>query len=186
MLKKISGVSLSESLFDRDTIVRSLNEVASVLEDSDSDPAVLVVVGGSYLALHGLRESTADIDTVRRMEASLRAAVEVVAERRDFSPNWLNDRAAPFTPIGLSIEESELLFEHPRLRAYGPPPRLVFAMKLYAGRAPDHDDMVALWPHCGFENADEALHAYHAAYPHAPDDEYLLEYVRTIARQAQQ
>jgi hypothetical protein len=54
-------------------------------------------------------------------------------------------------------------------------------MKLLAGRAPDHDDMVALWPSCGFDSAEETVAAYYAAYPHEEYDPYLVAYIQQIA-----
>jgi hypothetical protein len=179
-----ANTSVPNDLFDRDRIVSSLAEVAAILEETNSPSGVLVVVGGSYMALHDLRESTADVDTIKRIERSIREAVEIVAERRGFVPEWLNDKATPYWPQGLTLEACELLIEFPRLRVYGPPARFIFFMKLYAGRAPDHDDMVALWPNCSFESAQKAVNEFHAAYPHAADDPYLVEYVHSIAVEA--
>jgi hypothetical protein len=42
----------------------------------------LVVVGGSYLALHDLRESTADVDSLTKLPDGVRDAVRTVGERR--------------------------------------------------------------------------------------------------------
>ena len=63
----------------------------------------------------------------------------------------------------------------------GPPPDQVFLMKLLAGRAPDHDDMVALWPRCGFDDAHAAVEAYYAAYPFEEHDQHLVGYIQQIA-----
>jgi len=70
-----------------------------------------------------------------------------------------------FAPVGLDLGACELLFEHEHLAVLGPSPGQVFLMKLLAGRAPDHDDMVALWPRCGFSDAQATVEAYCAAYP---------------------
>ncbi len=37
---------------------------------------------------------------------------------------------------------------------------------------------------CGFAGPEEAVEAFEAAYPHAPEDEHLVEYVREIAQDA--
>jgi hypothetical protein len=58
--------------------------------------------------------------------------------------------------VGLKVEDCEVLLEHRALRVLGPPPDFIFLMKLYAARAPDYDDLVALWPYCSFGTADEA------------------------------
>ena len=65
----------------------------------------------------------------------------------------------------------------------GAPLRQVFVMKLFAARARtrDHDDLVALWPRCGFASAEEAVELYRAAYPHEAEDPHLVEYVRGLS-----
>jgi hypothetical protein len=63
----------------------------------------------------------------------------------------------------------------------GEDPSQVFLMKLLAGRAPDHDDMVALWALCDFGDAQAAVDAYHLAYPFEESDPYLVDYVQQIA-----
>lgn len=169
----------------RDEIVDCVADVATLL--ANWLPGVrteLVVVGGSYMALRGLRESTADVDTVTDLVVTVRDAVNVVARRRHLRPNWLNDYAKPFTPVGLPFAECDVLFDHPALRLLGPPPGWIFLMKLYAGRAPDIDDLVALWPLSGLTSADEAAKRFAAAYPHAPVDDDLTELLAEIAAMA--
>jgi hypothetical protein len=173
-----------DGLFDRDELIDNLHAVAALLVDMDAQRAVLVVVGGSYLALHGLRDTTADVDTVTKLEQSIRDAVEAVAATRDLRPDWLNDTAHAYAPLGLTMEMCDVLYEHPRLLVVGPPADYVFLMKLYAGRAPDYDDMVALWPRCTFATANEAADRFATAYPHAPQDPYLSEYIARIAQAA--
>jgi len=176
---------VTEDLFDESSIRASFVAVADRLEELDAPAGLLIVVGGSFMALHGLRDSTHDIDTVNRISASIRAAADEVARARGFEPDWLNDRAAGFAPFGLDEDECELLYEYRRLRVLGPPPDYVFLMKLYAARGgPDHDDMVALWPLCSFASADDAATRFAAAYPHAPSDPHLAEYITEIEGEA--
>src|SRR5437764_10882616 len=63
----------------------------------------LVVVGGSYLALHDLREATADVDSLTRLTDEVRAVVRQVGDRHGLRANWLNDSAATFAPAGLTL-----------------------------------------------------------------------------------
>jgi hypothetical protein len=65
------------------------------------------------------------------------------------------------------------LFERMSLIVLGPPADFVFLMKLFAARAVDYDDMVALWPSCSFGSADDAVSRFHAAYPHVERDPHL-------------
>ena len=75
-------------------------------------------------------------------------------------------------------------FDLPSLRVLGPPPDCIFLMKLYAGRAPDFDDMVTLWPLCTFASASEAAERFVTAYPQAPPDPDLIPYITEIAEVA--
>ena len=141
----------------------------------------LVVVGGSYMALHDLRESTANVDSVTVLTVELKDIVRQVGERHGLRSTWLHDSATMFAPAGLDLGACELLYEHSHLTVLGPPPGQVFLMKLLAGRAPDHDDMVALWPRCGFSDAQAAVDAYYLAYPFEEHDRHLAAYVQQIA-----
>jgi hypothetical protein len=173
-------------VLDRDEIVDSLADVGALLASwlPDREPTVLVVVGGSYMALRGLRHATADVDTVTRLQVTVRDAVNVVARRRHLRPNWLNDYAEPFTPVGLRLDMCDVLLDMPSLRVLGPPPDCIFLMKLYAGRAPDVDDMVTLWPLCTFASASEAAERFVAAYPQAPPDPGLIPFIAEVAATA--
>lgn len=123
------------------------------------------MVGGSYLALHGLRESTRDVDTITVLDEAVRSAVQEVARRRGLAPHWLNAHARPWTPAGLREQDCHVLLEHPNLLVLGPPIDQVFLMKLSASRAPDFTDMVVLWPLCGFADADDVVTRFYAAFP---------------------
>jgi hypothetical protein len=176
---------VAEALFDKPTILLALGAVASRLEEQGAEPGVLIIVGGSFMALHDLREATRDIDTVTRITAAIRDALNAVAAEHGFEADWLNDRATMHVPQGLIEEACDVLLDHPRLRVLGPPADYVFVMKLYAARGEvDHDDMVRLWPRCTFTNPAEAVALYWEAYPHAPEDDGLVGYVEQIAGEA--
>ncbi|WP_432881368.1 DUF6036 family nucleotidyltransferase [Kribbella sp. CA-245084] len=166
-------------------ILNHLGEVADELANENLT-CRLVVVGGSYLAWHDLRESTADVDSLTRLSDEVKAVVRKIGERHGLRSDWLNDSAMMFTPAGLDLDECELLYEHTHLTVLGPPPEQIFLMKLLAGRAPDHDDMTVLWPKCGFSDARAAVDAYYLAYPFEEHDPHLVDYVQQIADQAEQ
>lgn len=178
---------MPDYLFTRDDIIANLAAVAEVLAADNEPQVVLVVVGGSFLALQGLRMSTADVDTVSRIEQRqrLQAAIEAVAQSKGLRSTWLNDRARPFAPVGLDPADCEVLVEFESLLVVGPPPDFVFLMKLFAARTTDYNDMVALWPECSFATAVEVVDRYRAAYPHEANDPYLVEYVEQIIRAAE-
>ncbi|MFC9691932.1 DUF6036 family nucleotidyltransferase [Kribbella sp. NPDC056951] len=167
----------------KDDIVNHLSEVSDELAERDA-VCTMVIVGGSYLALVDLRESTADVDSLTRLSDEMKSAVRRVADRHGLRPNWLNDSAAMFAPAGLRADDCEVRFQTSHLTVLAPPPDLVFLMKLLAARAPDHDDMVALWPRCAFPDAQAAVDTFYAAYPFEEHDPYLVDYVQQIADQS--
>jgi len=173
---------LSDIPLNASDILAYLNEVADALPPAGARHRI-VVVGGSLLALRGLRQSTLDVDTLERIDAELADAVVAVALARDLAPALLNDASAPFRPQTFVQADCDVLLDHPRLLVLGAPLRQVFMMKLFAARVRtrDYDDLVALWPECGFESAEEAVELYRDAYPHEAQDPYLVEYVRGLA-----
>jgi hypothetical protein len=46
--------------------------------------------------------------------------------------------------------------------------------------------MVLLWPACGFTAAVSAAEAFRRAYPHAPDDEHLPNFIAERAAEARE
>ncbi len=110
----------SDRLLDRDAIRSLLLEVADELS-GDEGTRTLVMVGGSLLAWRGLRQSTEDVDSVRLLDAPLRAAVARVAERHDLAPDWLNSHATAFAPNTLDLDECDVLIEGGALRVLGAP-----------------------------------------------------------------
>jgi hypothetical protein len=65
-----------------------------------------------------------------------------------------------------------------------PSPEVIFVIKLYRADPQDREDLVSLWPLCSFTDPDDAAQAFRSAYPHAPEDEHLAEYIADIARDA--
>lgn len=169
-------------VFRRDDVLSHLAEVAEALPAGEQQTVVLV--GGALLAIDRLRAATLDVDVITPLSPTLQAAVQVVAGRHGLPAEWLNDRASGFRPRGLDLGNAEVLFNHPRLRVVAPPRRAVFLMKLMAARPIDHDDMVALWPLTGYDDADQVVDEFYEAYPHEERDPYLAGYVRQIAREA--
>jgi hypothetical protein len=101
------------------TEIQSLvNEVAGRLAPAGKRH-VLIIVGGSLLAWHGLRESTEDVDSIRLLDDELRAAVASVAADHDLPSDWLNGHAAMFIPATFDPDDCEVLLDHPRCSFWG-------------------------------------------------------------------
>jgi hypothetical protein len=171
----VSGMEL-----DGGTIRKLLGEVAGRLLP-EGPQHLVVLAGGSLLAWHGLRDSTRDVDSLRRLDPELVAAADHVGAAHGLAAGWLNAYAAGFAPATLDLDACIVLLERPRLRVLGAPLGQVFLMKLYAARDRDLDDLRALWPHAGFTSANDAVEQFRQAYPHAPDDPFLINFVIGVA-----
>ena len=157
--------------------------IAVAEELGDSGPIhEFVMVGGSLLAMHQLREATYDVDSVTRIDQELRAAVARVAAMHDLPYDWLNDRSKAWLPATWNRAECAVILERGRLRVLGMPLRDVWLMKLNASRAIDREDLVRIWPHTGFAHPEEAVTTHWAAYPGDPSDPHLDSYVAAISR----
>lgn len=163
-----------------DGIRELLAQLADELRASSAQHR-LVLVGGSLLALHGLRDATLDVDSIEQLNGELLEAAARVARARNLAPSWLNDRAALFTPAGLEVDRCEVLAEHPRLLVLGASFEDVFCMKLYRANPNDLEDLVTIWPRTAFNDGHEAAEAFRAAFPHAPEDEHLASFIDEIA-----
>jgi hypothetical protein len=177
-----SGGRLPDQLFNKSEILQRLGDVAELLEVQGQPQATLIVVGGSFLVLQDIRATgTRDVDSIKRLTHAVVEAVKSVADQNDLKIDWLNDRAAQFTPVGFDESECEVLFDHPALLVLGPAAECVFLMKLHAHRVQDYEDMIGLWPRCNFGSSEEVVEQYEAAYPHEEKDPYFADYVTEIA-----
>jgi hypothetical protein len=173
----------SDAPLTGEQIAALVAEVADELPPGECRHTI-IVAGGALLAWHGLRDTTVDVDSVERLEPELRGAVAEVAARHDLAPRWLNDNAAMFRPQTLNEWSCEVLLDHQRLLVLGASYRDVFMMKLLAARAADYDDLVRLWPLCRFRSPEQAATEMYKAFPAAPEDPHLAEYVAAIAGEA--
>jgi len=167
----------AEFLLDGTLIRQFLVEVAELL-DAAGPKVEIVVVGGSLMALHDVREATRDVDSIRALSEPLRRAAASVAQRHGLPATWLNDRAAAWWPAGLTTELCSVELEHGPLVVLAPPWRYLFVMKLEANRIADQADLRRLWPLSGFTSAEEAAALWHQAYPLHEPDPYLATYIR--------
>jgi hypothetical protein len=163
-----------ESLFDE--LAAELVQLGTFVE--------VVMVGGSWMLWHAQRASTRDVDSARRFDTDLSEAINRVGARHDLHRGWLNDRAAMFWPSDANYADCEIVYQHQALVVRTPKPEIIFVMKLYRADPQDREDLVAIWPACGFAQAHDAAHAFRRAYPHAPEDEHLIGYIAEVARDA--
>lgn len=170
-------------LTDRDMLEGLFVELAVELAASGGI-ADVVMVGGSWMLWHTRRAATLDVDSAKRLDPAIESAVRAVAERHDLTARWLNDAAAPFWPTGYDLEAATVVFATASLTVRVPSAEVVFLMKMYRGNENDRDDLVQLWSMCSFPDVAASYRAFRSAYPHAPDDEHLPEWLAEIAREA--
>ena len=163
-----------EALFD--DLAEELVELGKRVE--------IVMVGGAWMIWHSQRVSTRDVDSARRFDSDLSQAIDRVGARHDLPKGWLNDAAAAFWPTTASYDDCELIYQQPVLDVRSPAPDVIFVMKLYRADPQDREDLVLLWPSCSFNDPDDAADAYKLAYPHAPEDEHLADFIADVARDA--
>jgi hypothetical protein len=144
----------------------------------------ILMVGGSWLLWFGERQATRDVDSASRISAEAAQAVARVAERHDIDADWVNAKAAAFLPHDFDPRSCTTIFERDLLTVRTPPPETIFLMKLNRAGLQDREDMVLLWKRCAFSDPAEVVERYAAAYPHAPDDPHLDDYVEAIAADA--
>lgn len=171
-------------LFSGDDVRRLIVELANSL--SPSERRDIVIAGGSLLALHGLRDSTADVDSLTPLDETLREHIAVIAAHHNLRSDWLNDHAHPFSPRGLTMRECDVMLEHRGLRLLGVPLRLVFLMKIDRAQEQDVADMVRLWPivSSAFRDLSHVVNEYLAAYPNAREDPYLEHFPAEVTRRS--
>jgi hypothetical protein len=130
------------------------------------------------------RSGKDDVDSARQFGKELKAAAAEVAERHQLTPDWLNARAAAFRPKTLDEADCDVWLKQGRLLVLAAPIDQVFLMKLHSTRSTDHADLVLAWPHTSFETAEDVVATYWRAFPEAPEDEYLTDYVADMIRKA--
>ena len=101
----------SPGLLNGEKIVKLLKEVAELLPAGPQ--AKVNVVGGSLLALHGLRDSTQDVDCSIPLDGHIKSAARTVGTRNGLQGDWLNDRSAPWHAATLTVEDCDTIYEHP-------------------------------------------------------------------------
>ena len=104
---------------DGEHILRCLSDVADRLGPAGPEHTI-IVVGGSLLALRDLRQSTLDVDSVRRLDTELADAIAAVASDHGLAPRWLNDKALMFKPSTLREADCRVELHQGRLLVLGP------------------------------------------------------------------
>lgn len=165
---------------DRDQLKYYIHKVDEELAALTTRHHDLLIAGGAALALlWDERRITNDIDVVSEgMTPQLQEAIRrVEAASQQLGPGWINDAAKVATPR-LEIGDPTLVFDGKRLRLYAAPAAYVLAMKLFAARAVDRQDILTLTEHSGIQSKEELYDLVKEGYGDhllRPDIAYRIE-----------
>jgi hypothetical protein len=119
--------------------------------------ADVFVVGGAAMALaYDATRVTRDIDATFVPHGVVVEEARRVADDLGLPYWWLNEQASIYIS-GKDDPGKRRVFDHPGLRVSAASPAHVFAMKAFAARIRDIDDLRVLADIIGVESADEAL-----------------------------
>lgn len=134
------------------------------LKSRGAKAELFVVVGALMAIAYDARRSTTDVDAVFAPSSLVRKVADVVGERLNLEPNWLNDGVRAFVP-GPDPDQIHV-YEGSNLSVAAASPKFLLAMKLLASRpGRDLDDIRLLYDLCGFTTADEGLALVEQYYP---------------------
>jgi hypothetical protein len=119
--------------------------------------ADVYVFGGAAMALaYDARRATRDIDAVFKPHGAVLEEARAVAAELGLPPWWLNEQASAYVAPG-GDPRAPRVFDHPGLRVSAASPEHLLAMKVFAARRRDIDDIRFLVKHLGMATAKAVL-----------------------------
>ncbi|GIE87280.1 DUF6036 family nucleotidyltransferase [Actinoplanes regularis] len=118
--------------------------------------ADLFIVGGAAMALaYDAQRVTRDVDAVFVPHGVVLEEARNVAAALGLPPWWLNEQASTYVSTQQDTGKREV-FDHPGIRVLAASPEHVFAMKAFAARTRDEEDLRTLARIIGITKIDEA------------------------------
>ena len=150
---------------DHGRIRQLFDELSAALEARGVRGHVYLVGGGALITGYGRNRTTKDVD-VRIDEAKdeVLAAAKTIAERNGLDDNWLDLEAAQFVPRGDDVR-AKTVYNSPGLVVTGASAEYLLAMKVFAAREPDLQDIKHLAGVLGIGKASDAIRICEQAYP---------------------
>ena len=119
--------------------------------------ADVFVVGGAAMALaYDATRVTRDVDSLFVPHGIVLEEARNVAKDLGMPPWWLNEQASVYIS-GKDDPGKRRVFDHPGLRVTAASPRHIFAMKAFAARTRDIDDLRLLADIIGIDSSATAL-----------------------------
>lgn len=153
---------------DRDQIISLLDEISRRAIERGVRIEMFLVGGAAMVLAYSLERTTKDIEGIFEPKMIAYEIADEIARDSDFElpRGWLNDAVKIFPFPGDRIDEAaRVLYEADGLNVRVGSPRYLFAMKAWAARESDEDDLRILWPLCGFKDARECLAFVEESYP---------------------
>lgn len=154
---------MTKPLLDRRQLIAVFEDLAADLERRGVRAEVFLVGGAALALAYNTRRTTRDVDAIFEPKNTVYAAARAVADRHGLPEDWLNDAVKGFLH-GHDPDASPVL-DKPGLRVDVASPRYLLAMKLFAAREEDVDDILLLYKLCGFRTVAEGLDLVEASYP---------------------
>jgi hypothetical protein len=153
-------------LFTQESVEEALAALVSELL-ADGTEATIRVVGGAAVALQVGREAvTSDIDALYGSSPGVKAAVERIAETRNWPRTWLNDAVKMYVSHHDDAGDWTRRTEEGGVVIFVARPKLLLAMKLRAGRGRrDADDIDRLLDACEIVSMADAVELFDSYYP---------------------
>jgi hypothetical protein len=154
------------AMLDREDLESALRELASRLLERGTT-GNLQIFGGAALTL-GLfdRGTTADIDARVRFDTDITDLLQLIADRRGWQSDWLNDTGRGFLPLYGRDVDWETIFDRGGVTIQLASAEALLAMKLNANRpGRDDDDIAQLMTICGVSSSGDAEEVFEAYYP---------------------
>ncbi len=127
--------------------------------------ADVFIVGGAAMALaYDATRVTRDVDAMFMPHGIVHDEAIRVADDLGLPRWWLNEQASVYIS-GKDDLGKRRVFDHPGLRVMAASPGHIFAMKAFAARTRDIDDLRLLADILGVESADAALQICADFYP---------------------
>lgn len=144
-------------------IVRLLEELGHRLEQRGIHGEMLVVGGTAMALAFNARRQTKDIDAVFEPKALIYTVAAAMARERSLPEDWLNDAVKGF--IAASPAKGRAVLDVPGLTVRVPETEYLLAMKAFAARPEDLQDVRLLLAELGNVSLEGVLTMLERYYP---------------------
>ena len=135
--------------------------------------ADLYVFGGAAMALaYDSRRATRDVDALFQPHGIVHEEALAVAAELGLPRWWLNEQASSYVAPGGDPAASRV-FDHPGLRVFAASPEHLLAMKAFAARPRDAEDIRQLARVLDLHTADDVLASVREVFPEEQPPERL-------------